>query len=231
MSKVSSWALLLAVAIWLGGVDRVVYAQNSSTAIRVLNASGVEGISGVVLLINPGDARSSQALVTNAQGEAMAHGLHCEICVISALDPHGLFADQTTEFASSNPSFRLVMQTRPLIDTVGDPKAASLELVIHGTNGEPILRHDVAIRPLVMAMGNNRISILKTDQTGRLSIQLSAGDYVVAVLNEGGPSEARLKVATSKEQCSIGTAACIVAPPSSRYTKPVTLQLASAGLP
>lgn len=231
MNKVSPWTLLLAVAMWLGGIGGVLYAQDSSTVIRVLDASGVEGISGVVLLINPGDARRSQALVTNAQGEATTHGLQCEICVISAFDPQGLFVNQTTEFASSSPSLRLVMQTRPLIDTVGDPKAVSLELVIHGTNGEPIRQQHVAIRPLVVNMENNRVSILKTDQTGRLSIQLSAGDYVVAVLNEGGPSEARLKVATSKEQCSIGTSTCIVALPSSRYPKPVALQFASVGLP
>jgi hypothetical protein len=228
--KCFPWSAILTAAICIGGMSSVAHGQNYATTIRVLDASGVEGISGVVLLLNPGDARKSQALVTDAQGEATTHGLQCDICTISAFDPRGLFANETTEFASSSPSLRLVMRTRPLIDTVGDPMAISLELVFHGPNREPIGQQKVVIRPLIMTMEDNRVSIPTTDQAGRLSIQLRAGAYVVATLNGASPSEVRFNVATAKEQCKTRTVSCIVAPPSTRYPKPVVLQLAPVSL-
>ena len=232
MNNFFYWTLSLAVAIWIGGMGNVAHAQNSSTAIRVLDANGVEGISGVVLLINPGDARKSQALVTNAEGEAMTHGLQCEICTITAFDLRSLFASRTTEFSSSSPSFSLVMQLRPLIDTVGDPKATSVELVIHDSRGEPLSQKNVVVRPLVMGIENNeQLSVQRTDGTGRLAVQLRPGKYAVGTLNGGSASEARFELATAKEQCSVGAATCIVASPqSSRHPKPVSLQLFSTSL-
>jgi hypothetical protein len=226
MNKFSPWTLLLAVAMWTGGVGNLLYAQDSSTTIKVLDASGVEGISGVVLLINPGDARRSQALVTNAQGEATTHGLQCEICIVSAFDPHGLFAGRTTEFSSSSSSFSLVMQLRPLIDTVGDPKAVTIELVINNSTGEPLAQQNVVIRPAVMTLENNRVSVQKTDSGGHVDAQLRAGDYIVGVLNGNSASEVRFEIRAAKEQCSDRTATCIVATPQSpRHMKPVSLQL------
>lgn len=232
MKRFPPWTVLLALAMWLGGIDSVLSAQNSSTAIRVLDASGVEGISGVVLLINPGDARKSQALVTNAQGEAATHGLQCEICTISAFDPHGLFASRTTEFSSSSSSFNLVMQLRPLIDTVGDPKAVSIELMINNSKGEALAQQNVVIRPAVMTLENDRVSVQKTDSAGHLDAQLRAGDYVVGVLNGNSASEVRFEIRAAKEQCSDETATCIVTTPqSSRHMKPVSLQLPSSQKP
>src|SRR6185312_9429319 len=98
---------LLTLPIVMGflGAGHIASAQGPSNVIRVLDASGVEGIPGVVLLINPGDSRKSRALVTNTQGEAVTHDLHCGICTISAFDPRNLFASRTTEFSSSSSSF------------------------------------------------------------------------------------------------------------------------------
>jgi hypothetical protein len=67
----------LTIAMGIVRAGDVAHAQNPSTVIRVLDASGVEGIAGVVLLVNPGDARKSVAFVTNAQGEATTHDLQC----------------------------------------------------------------------------------------------------------------------------------------------------------
>jgi hypothetical protein len=229
MNKLLCWTISLAVAMWIGCMGNVAHAQNTSTAIRVLDASGVEGISGVVLLINPGDARKSQALVTNAEGEAVTHGLQCEICTVTAFDLRGRFASRTTEFSSSSPSFSLVMQLRPLIDTVGDPKATSIELVIHDARGEPLSQKNVVVRPLVMGVENNeQLSVQRTDGRGRLAVQLRPGKYAVATLNGGSASEARFQLATAKEQCSVEAATCIVAwPQSSHHLKPVSLQVSS----
>jgi hypothetical protein len=228
MNKLLYWIFSLAVAIGIGCAGDVAHEQNSSTIIKVLDASGVEGIAGVILLLNPGDARKSEAFVTNAQGEAITHGLQCEICTISAFDPRGLFVSRTTEFSSSSSSLSLVMQLCPLIDTVGDPKAVSIELVIHNSKGNPLAQQNVVIRPLLITVENNRLSVQRTDATGRVTVQLRAGNYTVGVLDGDRASEVRFEITTAKEQCSDGAAACIVASPqSSRHMKPVSLQLPS----
>jgi hypothetical protein len=231
MNRLFCWIFSLAVAAGMGCAGDFAYAQNPTTVIRVLDASGVEGIAGVVLLVNPGDARKSEAFVTNAQDEAITHGLQCEICTISAFDPRGLFASRTTEFSSSSSSFSLVMQLRPLIDTVGDPKAVSVELVIHDSKGGLLAQQNVVIRPTVMTLENNRVSVQKTDSTGHVNAQLRAGNYAVGVLNGDTASEVGFEIAPAKEQCSSGTTTCIVASPqSSRHMKPVSLQLPSSSL-
>ncbi|MGO9637243.1 MAG: hypothetical protein ACLPSO_04780 [Terracidiphilus sp.] len=231
MNKLIYRLFSLTIAMGVGFAGDVAHAQNPSTVIRVLDASGVEGIAGVVLLINPGDARKSAAFVTNAQGEAITHDLQCEICTISAFDPRGLFASRTTEFSSSSSSLSLVMQLRPLIDTVGDPKAVSIELLINDSKGDPLAQQNVVIRPTMMTQENNRVSVQKTDSTGHVNAQLRAGGYVVGVLNGNTASEVGFEIAPVKGQCSSGTATCIVATPqSSRHMKPVSLQLPSTGI-
>lgn len=191
---------------------------------------GVAGVAGVVLLINPGDTRKSVAFVTNGRGEAITNGLQCAICTVSAFDPRGLFSSRTTEFSSSSPSFSFVMQLRPLIDTVGDPKAVSVELVIRDSKGEPVAQQDVVVRPTLVTLEMNQLSIQKTDAAGRLTVHLRAGEYAFGMLSGGIASEARLAVATVKEGCVGGAVTCVVASPqSTRYLKAVDIQLSSVG--
>ena len=228
MKKLYSRLLLLMIAINMGCVSNVAYAQNASTAVKVLDATGVEGIAGVILLVNPGNTQKSRAFITNAQGEAITHDLQCEICTISAIDPRGFFDSRTTEFSSSSSSFSLVLRLRPLIDMVGDPKAVSVDLLIKDSKGQPLTQQSVVIRPTVVTLENNRISVQNTGPAGHVNVQLRSGDYTVGVLNGNSVSEARFKIATAKEQCSNGTATCIVASPqSSHRMKPISLQLSS----
>jgi hypothetical protein len=211
--------------------NRAAYAQSPSTTIKVLDASGVEGIAGVVLLINPGDTRKSAAFVTNARGEAITNGLQCAICTISAFDPRGLFSSRTTEFSSSSPSFSFVMQLRPQIDTVGDPKAVSVELVIRDSKGEPVAQENVVVRPNIVTLEKDQLSIQKTDAAGRVTVQLRAGEYAVGMMRGGAASEARFEIATAKEGCVDGAGICIVASPQpTRHLKAVDIQLSSVGL-
>ena len=221
-------SLMIVIGIGCGGAA---YAQTPSTVIKVRDASGVEGIAGVVLLVNPGNTQKSRAFVTNAQGEVITHDLQCEICTISAFDPRGLFDSRTTEFSSSSSSFSLVMQLRPLIDTVGDPKAVSLELLINDSKGEPLAQRTVVIRPTILTLENNRLSVQSTGSTGHVNVQLRKGDYTVGVLDGDTVSEARFEIATAKEQCTSGTATCIVSSPqSSLRPKLISLQLSSGSL-
>jgi hypothetical protein len=233
MKKRYCWVILfVAAAIVITGMSHIVLGQNPSTKIRVLDATGVEGIAGVILLVNPGDARKSEAFVTNTQGEASMHGLQCEICTISAFDPRGLFAGRTMEFSNSNTSFSFVMYTLPLIEKVGDPKAMSIELVIHDSKGEPFAQQNVVIRPRIITMENNNLlSVQRTDATGLVAAKLLAGNYIVGALNGNSASEARFEITTAKEECSERAGTCIVASP--RYLshiKPVSLQLFSTSL-
>jgi hypothetical protein len=231
MSKLIYNILILTIAMGIVFAGDAMTAQNTSTVIKALDASGVEGITGVILLVNPGDAHKSQALITDAHGEAITHDLHCDICTISAFDPRGLFASRTTEFASSRSSFSLVMESLPIIDTVGDPNAVLIELVINDSNGRPLAQHDVVIRPTLMTLQNNQISVQRTDAKGGVKIHLRIGEYTAAALNGETPTESRFEITTTKGQCSARTPTCIVAPPrSSHRLKPVALQLLNSNL-
>ncbi len=231
MTKLFCWIFSLAVVLGLGCAADYAGAQSSSTLIKVVDASGVEGVAGIVLLVNPGDARKSEAFVTNTRGEATANGLQCAICTISAFDAHGLFASQTAEFSSSSSSVSLTLQLRPLIDTVDDPKAVSIELVIHDPKGKPLAQQDVVIRPAVLTLEDNRVSLQRTDTTGKLTVHLRAGQYAVAMMSGDVPSEVRFEIVASKEQCSDRAGTCVVAlPQSSHRPKTLDLQLASAVL-
>ena len=220
--------LLLAIVLGIA-FNRSSAAQTSSTVIKVLDPTELEGIAGVILLINPGDNRKSQALVTDAKGEAVASELNCVICTITAFDPHGLFVSRTTEFSGSSPRFRLVLAIQPLLDIVRDPKAVSMELVVHDSKGDPLAQQDVVIRPAVMTLEDNRVLVQRTDATGRLTVHLRASQYVVATVSGDAASEARFEIVTSKERCSDGAVTCVVALPQSPHRpKPLDLQLASA---
>jgi hypothetical protein len=89
MNKLFFSLFSLTIAMGTVCAGDVAHAQNPSTVIRVLDASGVEGIAGVVLLVNPGDTRKSEAFVTNELGAVITHGLQCEIWTVSAFDPRG----------------------------------------------------------------------------------------------------------------------------------------------
>ena len=105
MNRLIRIAFSLAIVWGIAFSGVVLSAQTSSTVIRVLDPSELEGIAGVILLINPGDNRESQALVTDTKGEATARNLNCAICTVTAFDPRGLFVSRTTEFSGSESSF------------------------------------------------------------------------------------------------------------------------------
>jgi hypothetical protein len=231
MKQLFRWIYPLAAVMGMFCASGVAGAQNPATIIRVLDASGLEGVAGVVLLINPGDTRKSAVFVTNGRGEAITNGLQCAICTVSAFDPRGLFSSRTTEFSSSSLSFSFVMQLRPLIDTVSDPKAVSVELVIRNSKGEAVVQQDVVVRPTLVTLEKNQLSIQKTDAAGRVTVPLRSGEYVVGMLSGGVASEARLAVATAKEGCVGGAVTCVIASPqSTRHLKAVDIQLSSVGL-
>lgn len=229
MNRLIRSALLLAVGV--GAVSSVASsAQTSSTVIRVLDPSELEGIAGVILLINPGDYRKSRALVTDTKGDATARDLNCAICTVTALDPRGLFVSRTTEFSASSHLFRLVLAIQPLIDIVGDPKAISIDLAINDSKGQPLTQHDVVIRPTLLTLEeSNRLFLQSTGPKGHVSVRLRAGTYTVATLNRDTVSEAQFEITTAKERCSGSTVTCIVASRrSSGRMKPISLQLSDS---
>jgi hypothetical protein len=226
MRKLIYQFVSLAIAIGTVCSGDVVHAQDSSTVIRVLAANGVEGIAGIVLLVNPGDTLKSQAFVTNTRGEAITRNLHCDICTVSAFDPQGLFFNRTTEFSSSRPSFSFVLHLRPVIDRFFDPQAVSIKLAIRDSKSDPLTQHDVAVRPTLTTLEDNRFAVQRTDAKGHLNVQLRTGEYTVAALNGETATEARFEIVNSGKKCSGGTVACIVwSSQSSRHNETAKLQL------
>ena len=224
MRRIVLSVILISTSVLNGSLS----AQTSSTMIKVLDPSEVEGIPGVMLLINPGDRRKSLALVTDAKGEANTRDLNCVICTITAVDPHGSFVSRTTEFLGSSARFSLVLAIQPLLNIVGDPKAVSIEIAINDARGQPWVQHEVVIRPTVMTLENNRLSVQNTGPTGRVNVQLRAGNYTVATLTGDTISEAQFEIVTAKEQCSSGTATCrVVSPRASVRVKPISLRLSN----
>jgi hypothetical protein len=92
---------LLPVALTCLG--QTVSAQQPLIRVRVTTQSLVEGLAGIVLLVNPGRLLRSQAFVTDSNGVALIPRPDCEICTISAIDPRKLFEEKTTEFNRTSP--------------------------------------------------------------------------------------------------------------------------------
>lgn len=231
MDRLTQPLISLMIALGMFNAHHAAHAQEPFTIIKVLDGSGSSGVPypGVVLLVNPGNGRESQAFVTDAHGEAIVHGLQCDICMVSAFDPRNLSANRTTEFSSSRPSFSLVMSALPVVDYFFDPKAMRIELTIKDSKGEPLATHAVVIRPTLMVFvpssRDNVLALQKTDSNGHVQVGLRAGDYTVAALDGDTRSEARFEVAATKAQCSKEIGTCIVAshspqPYGRRYSRP-----------
>jgi hypothetical protein len=219
---------LLMSALALGYPSGAAHAQKSATVIQVLDATGTEGIGGVILLVNPGDTHRAQAFITNVKGEATTHDLGCEICTVTAFDPRGLFASRIVEFSSASSSFHFMMQLRPIIDTVGDPQAVPIEVEMSNSKGEPLVDQSVVVRRVEMTLEENKVYMLKTDRTGHLKASLRVGNYAVIALIGQTPVSMEFVIVRSKDECTHSATACVtVSTQSPRHIKLTLPQLSS----
>jgi len=211
--------------IWLVSVGAVGAAERQ-TSVRVLDQSGLEGISGIVLLVIPGNARMSQAFVTDAQGVTTIFNLQCNVCTISAFDPKGNFASRTTEFSGQSPSITLTMQLNPIIDTIGNPSAVPIDLQIETAEAALAEQQDIVIRPSILTLGTNWRFTLRTNSKGHLSVDLPPGQYTAATIIGKRPLEAKFQVSIAKSKCIKEAGPClIVVPRAPRHTYSLSLRL------
>lgn len=189
-----------AFTAWIMSASLIGCVANAATLVRVIDGTGVEGIGGVVLLVNPGDQRKSQVFLTNADGHAYLPHLNCEICTITALDPRGVFFNKTTEFSGQSSSVTLTLQLRPVIDTVGCPHCIWVNIAVHGPADEPLLHQSILVRPSEMRLNSNGLYTETTDSKGQIKVQLTPGEYTVATLLEGKAWEAPLRVASESKR-------------------------------
>lgn len=180
-----------AIAFGIMSAGTAAWAQNRGPVLRVLDTTKVEGIAGVVLLVNSGGSHNSRAFITNSDGWV---SLPCDLCTVTALDPTGLFFSKTTEFDSRSSSIILTLQIRPNVDTVGNPGARNAAVAVYGGSGERLRNQPVIVRPTVMTFENNWSYRGSTDSRGVVSAQLRPGQYVVATLIAGRPWEAPLRI-------------------------------------
>ena len=206
----------LVLVIWMVGACGTIRAQSHSTVVRIVNATGVEGIPGIILLVNPGRALNSQALITDEQGTVVVPNLKCEICIISALDPRGLFFSRTTEFSGQSPSLTIVLEARPIIDTIGDPSSILLEFAVRNPEGESLPEHKVTIRPALVTVEDNWFDLLTTDSRGHVKVRLRQGEYAIGALVERRAMEAKFRMITGNDKCGESEVRCIQASRSMR---------------
>ena len=183
----ATWLLIVSIAA-------AGWSQRPPTLFRVLNPSGVEGIAGVVLLLNTGDNQHSLAIVTDAQGRASLPHLTCEICTITALDPSELYFNKTSEFDGRATCVTITLQVRPIIDNVGDPRAKKLKIKVYAPHGELLPNRQVIIRPVFMDFQANWAYRETTDSTGLVVAHLRPGKYIVATVTEGSSWEGLVAV-------------------------------------
>jgi hypothetical protein len=185
------------------------HAEDAATLVRVLDVTEVEGVAGVVLIVNPGSALRSRAFITDAGGQASVPHPNCSICTITALDPTGSFFDKTVEFDGRSKSIRLILRLRPVIDRVFDPGAIRVKVAVYGPSGEPLPNQSIVVRPAVMTLDANWFIPGATDPNGLVTIELPPGEYTVATLLGEKPWEAPLRIAESNSKCAKKAQKCI----------------------
>jgi hypothetical protein len=198
------------------------WAENSATVVRVLDETEVEGLAGIVLLVNPGNMDDSQVFVTDVHGLVSVPHQNCRICTITALDPRGLFFGKTTEFDSRSLSITLILEVQPNIERFWTPGSIQVSVAVYGPNGELLPNQIVAVRPRVMTLDTNRdanrIYQSTTDSNGLVSAKLLPGDYTIATLIGGKPWEAPLLITASKSKCTAKKQKYIDSSPGNSHT-------------
>ena len=205
--------LRFAFAIWIMSTGISGIAEDQVTAVRVLDKSEVEGLPGIVLLVNTGNAHQFQVFITDAHGMASMPHQDCSICTITALDPTELFFSKTTEFDGRSSSVTLVLEIRPNIDRIGYPGSIRTNIVAYGPNGELLPNHQVVIRPTAIMLDSNPDSTWiyseTTDSKGRVNCELLPGEYIISTIIGEKPWEATFHIAKSKIKCPARARHCI----------------------
>jgi hypothetical protein len=176
------------------GVDK------HAISVRVLNPTGVEGIAGAVLLVNPGRSDQSIAAITDKGGNASIPTLDCEICTMTVADPTGLFGPSTTEFNGRSSSITLTLPLKPIIDVVRKPGSISCKLLVLGPGGAPLAKQQVVIRPNQLTLEVNWVSRAVTDMSGFVTADLVPGEYTLATLLGNEAFQHRFDVPKGKSQ-------------------------------
>lgn len=186
--------LLVSGCLSAGGVEK------PAISVRVLNPSGVEGIAGAVLLVNPGRSDKSIAAVTDKDGNASLPSLDCEICTMTVADPKGLFDSRTTEFHGGSSSVTLTLPLKPIIDVVHKPGSISCRLLVLGPDGTRLSNRELVIRPNELTLQVNWVSEVLSDTSGIVTAQLMPGEYTLATLIDEKPFQHRFDVGKGKSQ-------------------------------
>lgn len=224
MSKIHLLLFSLA-ALAVSGVVVSRGQPSGTTVVRVVDGSG-EPYADAVLLVNPGWYGDSVALVTDRRGKATLPKLNCKVCVMTVLDPKRMFFDKTTEFEGGTPSVTLTLRVRPVIDKMFDPRAIEADVQVKAPDGKALPEQAVLVRRKVGTMEDNKFSVVTTDRTGRISLKLRPGEYVLASLVGGRFLEGALDLAPEvRRRCSKAEARCFIDAASRRPPTSVSVSL------
>jgi hypothetical protein len=114
------------------------------------------------------------------------------------MDPRGLFFTRTTEFDGRSLSLKLVVEVRPVVDTIFVPGAVKVNMVVYGSGGEPLPNQSVLLRPTLVTLEANWTRLITTNSKGMISPELLPGEYTVAGTLAGKVWEAPIRVEQSK---------------------------------
>jgi hypothetical protein len=203
--------------------------QTAGTLIRVLSQNGIDGIAGVLLVVNSGNSHGSQAFVTDSDGNAHIPHMDCSICIVTAIDPRGLFFDRTTEFDGQRKLVALTLKVRPLVERVCSPGSLQVNVTVYGPDGEPFSNQTIAIRPAIMTFDKSWYYIDITSSKGLTSAELVPGGYIVAALIAGKPWEGSFQVGANKQDSAGNPARCLdAADKAAHRTRIIKVRLSEA---
>lgn len=168
-------------------------ARSKGTVVSVVDATG-EAIPNVVLWVTPESPQASQAFITNLHGAAHLPNFNCKVCLITALDPKGLFDRKTSEFSGNTSSLTLTLQVKPIIDSVDLSPAKATQIKIEGSKGLPLHNQTIVIRQQTPTLQGRWAWWLSTNASGIAQARISPGNYVLATVIRGKPQESMLKI-------------------------------------
>jgi hypothetical protein len=221
------WVCL--IAVWMLSTNIFTFAQNATITLRVLDQTEIAGIPGAIVLVNPGKNSQSKAFITDDNGIVSLTGLSCATCLVTVMDPSGIFLNQTTVLDRKRSFIAIILPVRPNYNMVDDPAEVPITITVYDVSKMPVVNSEVLIRPreIILTPKANWFTRISTDSNGQVKIRILPGEYTLASFMNEKLFESPFSVACEiDEKCTSEKMRCMRSSAKKfNIKKPIVLSL------
>lgn len=200
------------IILWIIYPFLFALGQNTTVEVRVLDKTEIAGIPGAIVIVNPGKNSQSKAYVTDDNGNVSLTGFSCTTCLVTVMDPRGIFLNQTTILDRKKSPVSIILAVRPNYNMVDDPAEVPITITVYNVSKTPVANSEVLIRPreIILTPEANWFSRVPTDSNGQVKIRILPGEYVLASFVNEQLFESPFSVASEiDEKCSSKKIRCM----------------------